>query len=187
MSPPSNSNEQQAFQITVRARASSPKSMQPSAQVQAIDQKHESPQHESHGEANKRPSLNDAQHKQACEVRLTCCHKVMKCGGLTLAAALVVTTGIIAYYIYKLDDTCSQLVAPIESIDASIKNGTTLIKNGIELAQGAISLVNQTFGFLRDAEPQILSFCNAANNTCLNAQTVCQQAENRCNSISFGT
>lgn len=174
--------------ITIGARNPSPKSAQVLIKVQspsspgiqkqkneAVNPSGSKGKSSAHAAAD---ACDNADSKHCCEVRVSCCQKIMKCSGLTLAAALVATTGAIAYYLHGLDDTCSKLIAPIESIDNSIKEG---IQEGMGFAQMSLAFANQSLLYLQGFLPDSNSLYNATFDLCLNAQRICQNADYSCN------
>ena len=101
---------------------------------------------------------DNAERKHMFEVRISCCQKVMKCSGLTLAATLVITTGAIGYYLKSLATTCSDLTPLISQIRDYAREVMPLVRQGIAMA----------------------SQFNATQLDCRNANIMCQNAHWAC-------
>lgn len=163
--------------ITVRARNPSPKS----AHKVALEV--QSPFHSADSITNGQTPSDDAERKHMCEVRVSCCQKIIKCSGFTLIAALVVTTGGVAYYLKSLANTCNELITPVSQIRDFAAQGIILIKQGLALGQDAISLANQTFSYIRVEGSGLVSLVNSTQLTCQNAHVMCQNAQSSCNRL----
>ena len=119
-----------------------------------------------------------------CGARVSCCGKVMRCGGFTLCSMLVATTTLIGLYLSQLATTCSQLLPPINEIDQSIKKALVF---GQEKADFANETAVQLHQDLLDVSTQARLAQATVNGTCQRAQNSCDAAtqayksmENRC-------